>query len=371
MILSQYNNIMWIWQQKNWAEFSYRSNEILPVLEKTVKAVAPLVLLACELEQEKQLQFESQILFEETLATAKIEGEILDRESVRSSIANRLGLGKITQGSKNVSAFVDVLLEAIRFSNMPLTESQLLQWHSMMFYEKPLLHPLNIGCYRNDIMQVISGRFGKQTVHFQAPCDNRDCVEKEMQHFLHWLNQANESSFYIKAAIAKFYFVTIHPFDNGNGRLSRIVAERCLAQADATQIRLYSISQQIEKNKADYYQLLESCQKGSLDITEWIIWFLQQVTEAANVSQDKLAKVRLTTLFWDKHRDVSFNVRQKKLLQRLLETDDFKAGISRGKYKSLAHTTDISAARDLKDLFEKNILIVIGAGRSTKYLLNI
>jgi Fic family protein len=361
---------MWIWQQQNWAEFSYRSDEILPVLEKTVKAVSPLVLLARELEQEKQLQFESQILFEETLATAKIEGELLDRESVRSSIANRLGLGKITQGSKNVSAFVDVLLEAIRFSNTPLTEPQLLQWHAMMFYEKPLLYPMAIGCYRNDMMQVVSGRFGKQTVHFQAPCDNSSCVAKEMQQFFHWLNQPNLPSFYLKAAIAKLYFVTIHPFDDGNGRLSRIIAERCLAQADATQLRLYSISQQIEKNKADYYQLLESCQKGSLDITEWIIWFLQQVTNAANVSQDKLAKVRVATLFWDKYRDVSFNLRQKKLLQRLLETDDFKSGISRGKYKSLAHTTDISAARDLKDLLEKNILIVAGAGRSTRYLLN-
>jgi Fic family protein len=362
---------MWIWQQKNWPEFSYRSEEILPVLEETVKAVAPLALLAHELEQGKQLYFESQILFEETLATAKIEGEILDRESVRSSIANRLGIEKAIHGAKNVSAFVDVLLEAIRFSNQPLSEQQLLQWHAMMFYEKPLFYSMNIGSYRNEIMQVLSGRFGRQTVHFQAPCDNRSCVEKEMLRFLCWLNQQNQSSFYVKAAIAKFYFVTIHPFDDGNGRLSRIIAERCLAQADGTQLRLYSISQQIEKNKADYYQLLESCQKGSLDITEWIIWFLQQVTNAANVSQDKLVKIRVATLFWDKYRDVAFNVRQKKLLQRLLETDDFESGISRGKYKSLAHTTDISAARDLKDLVEKNILIVIGAGRSTKYLLHV
>ena len=361
---------MWIWQQKNWPEFSYRSDELLPVLEKTVKAVSPLVLLACELEQEKQLHFESQILFEETLATAKIEGEFLDRESVRSSIANRLGVGKITDESKNVSAFVDVLLEAIRFSNQPLSEPQLLQWHTMMFYEKPLLYSMAIGSYRNEIMQVVSGRFGRQIVHFQAPCENRSCVEKEMQQFLLWLNQQNLPSFYVKAAIAKFYFVTIHPFDDGNGRLSRIIAERCLAQADATQLRLYSISQQIEKNKADYYQLLESSQKGSLDITEWIIWFLQQVINAANASQDKLAKIRVATLFWDKYRDVAFNVRQKKLLQRLLETDDFESGISRGKYKSLAHTTDISAARDLKDLVGKNILIVVGAGRSTKYLLS-
>ncbi|NOQ35642.1 MAG: DUF4172 domain-containing protein [Methylococcaceae bacterium] len=360
---------MWIWQQQNWPEFSYNSDKILPALEKAVKAVSPLTILAQEVEQEKQLHFESQILLEETLATAKIEGEILDRESVRSSIANRLGVGEISRTSKSVTAFVDVLLEAVRFSNTGLSEQQLLQWHSMMFYEKPLLYSVNIGQYRDEIMQVVSGRFGKQSVHFQAPCDSRAGVQQEMQRFLHWLNHQEPPSSYIKAAIAKFYFVTIHPFDDGNGRLSRIIAERCLAQGEATQLRLYSISTQIEKNRNEYYQLLENCQKGTLDITEWIVWFLEQIADAANSSQEKLAKIRIATLFWDRYRNVSFNPRQKKLLQKLLETDDFKTGISRKKYKGLAHTTDITAARDLKDLLEKNILQTMGAGRSSKYLL--
>ena len=362
---------MWIWQYQKWPAFYYRSDEIVPVLEKTLKAVSPLILLAHELAQETQLHFESRVLFSETLATAKIEGELLDRESVRSSIAHRLGVGNITHTSKNVTAFVDILLEAVRFSNQPLTELQLLEWHRMMFADKPLIGSFHVGYYRNAVMQVISGRFGKQIVHFEAPCATRAAIQSEMRQFFQWLNQSNIRSFYIKAAIAKFYFVTLHPFDDGNGRLSRIIAERCLAQADATQLRLYSISHQIEKNKQAYYELLERCQKGSLDITDWIIWFLQQVTAAAHLSLDHLAKIRLTTLFWDKYRLIAFNTRQKKLLQRLLETDDFKDGISRGKYKGLAHTTDITAARDLKDLTEKGVLVMIGAGRSTRYLLQV
>ena len=360
---------MWIWQQQDWPQFRYDSNKILSSLEKTVKAVAPLSVLAQEINQDKQLDFESQILLEETLATAKIEGEILDRESVRSSIANRLGIGEIGRTSKAVSAFVDVLLEAVRFSATPLSEQQLLKWHGMMFYEKTLFWSVNIGQYRDESMQVISGRFGKQTVHFEAPCNHWDCVQQQMRDFFYWFNHQHYPSAYIKAAIAKFYFVTIHPFDDGNGRLSRIVAEYCLAQGEKMPLRLYSISKQIEANKNDYYQLLEDSQKGSLDITEWIIWFLQQIGDAATTSQNRLFKIRQATLFWDNHREYNFNVRQKKLLQRLLNTDDFEEGISRKKYKSLAHTTDITAARDLKDLVNKNVLITTGAGRATRYFL--
>lgn len=189
-----------------------------------------------------------------------------------------------------------------------------------------------------------------------------------MNQFLSWFNSDCDTSIYIKSAIAKFWFVTTHPFDDGNGRLSRVIAERCLASGNS--IRLYSISNEIEKNRNEYYALLEKCQRGaSLDLTEWIIWFLQQITSAAKSSMERLDKICLTTLFWDKNRAVSFNSRQNKLINRLLETDDFEDGISRGKYKSLAHTTDITAARDLKDLLDKNILVSIGEGRGRKYII--
>ncbi|MFW5426875.1 MAG: Fic family protein [Methylophagaceae bacterium] len=362
----------WIWQQTSWTNFTYQIEQILPKLEVLLRTIAPLELLASELEQDKQLNLESLVLLDEALATAKIEGEILDRESVRSSIAKRLGVGDVKRTSRSAEAFVDVLLESVRSYDKPLSNTLLFQWHNNMFYEKPILNTMLIGEYRDETMQIISGAFGRQKIHFEAPCDNEQCVAVEMANYLSWLNAEDKDiSAYIKAAIAKFWFVTIHPFDDGNGRLSRIIAERCLANAEGNGIRLYSISNEIEKNKNEYYALLEKCQRGtSLDLTEWITWFLQQITSAAKTSMKRLDKIRLTTLFWDKNRAVSFNIRQTKLIGRLLETDDFEQGISRSKYKNLAHTTDITAARDLKDLVDKNILMAVGEGRGRKYIIN-
>ena len=368
-------NKNWIWQNNNWPKFSFQAETIMPELENVVRAVTPLNILASELNQEKQLTLESLVLLEETLSTAKIEGEMLDRESVRSSIAKRLGVGQVKRTSRSAEAFVDVLLDSVRFYNKPLTNLLLQKWHSMMFYEKPLLNDMLIGEYRNATMQILSGRYGKQTLHYQAPCDNQDCVKAEMKPFIEWINSELKMSAYIKAAIAKFWFVTVHPFDDGNGRLSRIIAERVLAEGESNPIRLYSISYEIEKNRNEYYDLLEKMQStvsGStnIDLSEWIIWFLQQITAAAKSSMKRLEKIRFSTQFWDRNRLLSFNHRQTKLLSRLLETDDFEpAGISRGKYKSMTHTTDITAARDLKDLVVKGILIPVGAGRSRKYLL--
>lgn len=363
------NATMWIWENKSWPDFHYDLTKITPVLEETVRAVAPLVLLSNELDSTKQLELESHILLDEALSTAKIEGEILDRESVRSSIANRLGISKATRLSKSSQAFVDVLLESIRQASDTLTEQDLFKWHHMLFIEKPLLYTMIIGGYRNETMQVISGRFGKQTVHFQAPCQDRQSVAAEMQQFLNWLENGSCPSGYIKAAIAKFWFVTIHPFDDGNGRFSRLIAERCLAETENTNVRLYSLSTEIERNKIEYYALLEKYQSGGMDITEWIIWFLTQVKLAAISSMKRLDKIRLPTLFWGQHKGTKINDRQRKLIIRLLETNDFAEGVSRRKYKNLVKTSDPTAARDLKDLLDKSVLDVVGSGRSTRYIL--
>ena len=358
---------MWIWQQNNWPHFEYDAEAIMPALSDAISHVAPLMLLANELDQDKKLALESKSLLDEALSSAKIEGEILDRDSVRSSIANRLGIGKVGQMSRNSIAFIDVLLESVRSSPSVLIKQDLFKWHGMMFLDKPILNDLIIGDYRNTQMKVISGRYGKERVHFEAPCVDYQCVDDEMNVFLNWLQSDNIGSGYIKAAIAKFYFVTIHPFDDGNGRFSRMIAERCLADAENTNIRLYSLSTEMEKNKNEYYEVLERCQKGELDVTQWIVWFLEQVKHAAQNSMDKLNKIRNTTLFWDKHRNISMNDRQRKLVTRLLETEDFTDGISRKKYKNLVGATDITAARDLIDLSNKGILVSSGGGRSTKY----
>lgn len=366
----------WIWQIQAWPLFTFQADLVLPYLEQVMRVVSPLSLLASELDNNKQLTLESQVLLDEALASASIEGEILDRESVRSSIARHLGVGEIKRSSRSAEAFVDVLLDSIRSCHTPLSEPLLHQWHSMMFYEKPLLHDMIIGNYRNDTMQILSGYYGKHKVHYQAPCDNQMCVQQQMALFLQWINSEAQMPGVIKAAIAKFWFVTIHPYDDGNGRLSRIIAERVLAQSESTSLRLYSISSAIEKNRDAYYALLEKTQTTSshsaneIDLSEWVIWFLQCISDAANTSMKHLEKIRFSTRFWDEHRYTPLNTRQKKLVSRLLETDDFEPeGISRSKYKSMAHTTGITAARDLKDLVEKKILIPVGEGRGRKYCL--
>ncbi|VAW46920.1 Fic domain protein, PA0574 type [hydrothermal vent metagenome] len=360
---------MWIWEQKKWPNFEYDVMSIMPYLEQTVRVVSPLVTLARQLEQDKCLRLETQVLLDEVLSTAKIEGEILDRESVRSSIANRLGIGEVSCWSKSSQAFVDVLLESIRTSDQALTEPTLFKWHQMLFIEKPQLYDMRIGCYRNDSMQVVSGRYGKQRVHFETPCKSNECVKSEMASLFCYINEASNDSYYIKAAMAKFWFVTIHPFDDGNGRFSRIIAERLLAKSENTTARFYSLSTQIEKNRKEYYDILERTQKGSLELTEWIIWFLKQVQFAAESSLQKLEKIQLSTVFWDKYQQVSFNTRQRKILQKLLEEDGFLEGMTRKKYKKIVRASDATLARDLKDLVDKGVLIIKGSARATKYIL--
>ena len=376
-------NSQWIWQEINWPDFQYDAQTILPVLEQTVQSVSPLCVLAKSLSQDKQLQLESEVLLDEALASAKIEGEILNRESVRSSIANKLGLMKDKgkgknnpqkRASKSDEAYLDILLESIRSIEVPLTEKQLLKWHSMMFIDHSVLYDMIIGDYRNESMSVISGRFGKQTTHFIAPCEKslvKECVKKQMAAFFTWLNQRQEDkpteSGYVRAAIAKLWFVTIHPLDDGNGRFSRIIAEYCLAQTESLPLRLYSISSQIEANRNEYYEILEATQKGKLDITRWIIWFLQQVDSSAQTAMVLLNRINSSTQFWDQHRYTVFNSRQQKLIHRMLEEDAFSDGISRKKYKKLVHTSDITATRDLQDLVEKNVMLIKGAGRNVVY----
>ncbi len=374
-------NSQWIWQDNNWPDFQYNAQAVLPVLEQTVQSVSPLCALAKSLSQDKQLQLESEVLLDEALASAKIEGEILNRESVRSSIANKLGLRKDKgknnpqkRASKSDEAYLDILLESIRSIETSLTEKQLLKWHSMMFIDHPVLYDMIIGDYRNESMSVVSGRFGKQTTHFIAPCEKavvKECVKKQMTEFFTWLNQRKEDkpaeSGYVRAAIAKLWFVTIHPLDDGNGRFSRIIAEYCLAQTETLPLRLYSISSQIEANRNEYYEILEATQRGNLDITRWIIWFLQQVDLSAQTAMILLNRINSSTQFWDQHRHTVFNPRQQKLLQKMLEEGAFSDGISRKKYKKLVHTSDITATRDLQDLVEKNVMLIKGAGRNVVY----
>ncbi|MCL1051083.1 Fic family protein [Shewanella abyssi] len=365
---------MWIWQLKDWPNFTYDKATVIPKLESCIQAVSPLKQLSQLLSLEQRLDWEAAILLDETLASAKIEGELYDRDSVRSSIVNKLGIGKGNKFNQQSDAMVELLLSAIRTTEQQVNHGIIKHWHQMLFPVAPIITPMTIGDYRDDTMQIISGRYGKQQVHFEAPGAANSEVEQEMDLFFNWLNTSSNESTFIRAAIAKFWFVTIHPFDDGNGRLSRIIAERCLAEAEHTNLRLFSLSSAFENHRNEYYQLLESHQHiasttNNLDLTAWIVWFLSMVEIAAIDAKKEFERVMQTTRFWQKNQLTVFNTRQRKVVTKLLETIDFSDGISRKKYKAITKTTDATAARDIGDLVEKGILIPIGEGRSRRYLI--
>jgi Fic family protein len=358
---------MWIWESKNWPEFTYDHEAVIPILEKCIQAVSPLKQLSQMLTVEQRLDWEAAVLLDETLSSAKIEGELFDRDSVRSSIVNKLGISKATKYNQESDSMVELLLRSIRFVDTKLNHEIIKTWHHLLFPIQPLITPMLIGEYRLDKMQILSGRYGKQQIHYLAPGESQKEVTSEMSLFFKWLNTSYDGSGYIRAAIAKFWFVTIHPFDDGNGRLSRIIAERCLAEAESTDLRLFSLSSVFEANRSDYYQQLENQQRGNVDLTNWIIWFLSKVEEAALNAKSEFERVIKTTFFWQQHQSSHFNIRQLKLVTRMLETKDFSEGISRRKYKALTKTSDATAVRDLADLVNKKVLMPSGGGRSHRY----
>jgi Fic family protein len=362
-------NKPWIWLNPNWPNFTFDEKALMPALESCIQAVAPLKQLCTVLTQDQQLDWEAAILLDETLSSAKIEGEFFDRDSVRSSIANKLGIGAKQKFDKYSDGAVELLLRSIRATDKSINHNVIKSWHQLLFPELPLITPMTIGDYRDEEMQILSGRYGKQTIHYVAPGTDRTAVTSQMTQFFDWLNSPVEGSAYIRAAVAKFWFVTIHPFDDGNGRLSRVVAERCLAEAEKTNLRLYSLSTVLEQHRNEYYQHLENHQCGSLDLTDWIKWFLNCVEQAAINARSEFERVIQRTRFWQTHQQTTFNPRQRKLLQRMLETADFTDGIRRKKYKSMSKAADATAVRDLTDLVEKSILQPKGEGRARRYQL--
>jgi len=360
---------MWIWEDKNWPNFIYDEAVITPTLEKCIQAASPLQQLSKMLTLEQRLDWEAAVLLDETLSSAKIEGELFDRDSVRSSIVNKLGISKGNKYHQQSDSMVELLLRAIRFIDKQISHETVKSWHQLLFPTQPLITPMKIGEYRNDKMQILSGRYGKQQIHYQAPGLNLKQVNHEMDLFMNWLNSPYEGSAYIRAAIAKFWFVTIHPFDDGNGRLSRVIAERCLAEAEQTDLRLFSLSSVFEADRNEYYQQLENQQRGEIDLTQWIVWFLSKVEEAAHNAKTEFERVIQTTYFWQRHQSTQLNERQLKLVKRLLETNDFTKGLSRRKYKAIAKTSDATAVRDLSDLVDKKILETSGGGRSHRYFV--
>jgi len=311
-------------------------------------------------------------LTQDVVKTSEIEGDLLDNEQVRSSLAQRLGfeIAGLKPADRHVDGVVEMMLDAAMNYHAPLTAERLFLWHRLLFPTGGSgLRRIRVGQWRDDCfgpMQVVSGALGKERVHYQAPAADR--LNGEIAAFLDWFNRPNDTDWVMKAALAHLWFVTIHPFDDGNGRIARAIADLALARSEQSSQRFYSMSAQIRLERRDYYNILEFTQKGSLDITGWLRWFLGCMGRSIDAAQASLAGVLGRTAFWESTQGVSLNERQRKVLGLLLE--DFKGKLTSSKWASLTKCSQDTALRDILALVEQRILAKCDAGgRSTSYEL--
>ncbi|MBD8488495.1 Fic family protein [Echinicola sp. CAU 1574] len=360
-----------IHQKDNWPEFTWNGNDFLDLLSEARnlqgRLIGKMETLGFDLRNEALLD----TLTLDVIKSSEIEGEFLNPDQVRSSIARRLGMevARAVDADRSVEGVVEMMLDATQRCFDPLTVDRLFDWHAALFPTgRSGMYKINLADWRKDTtgpMQVVSGAMGKEKVHFQAPDFN--LVEKEMTRFLNWFNNS-KIDLVIKAAIAHLWFVTIHPFEDGNGRITRALTDMLLAQADKSNQRFYSMSAQIRLERKQYYEILEKTQKGNLDITDWIVWFLNCLINALRSTDLILSKVLFKADFWRKHIDTAINDRQRKLLNRLV--DGFDGKLTSSKWAKIAKCSKDSAVRDINDLIGKGILQKEAAGgRSTNYEL--
>jgi Fic family protein len=312
-------------------------------------------------------------LTEDVLKSSEIEGEILDRGQVRSSIARRLGIdvGALPPADRNVEGVVEMMLDATQNFKSELTEERSFGWHASLFPTgRSGMRKIVVGAWRDEKsgpMRVVSGAFGREKVHYEAPAAGR--LGAEMKSFLEWFNAEDNADPVIKAALAHLWFVTIHPFDDGNGRIARAIADMCLARSEDSSQRFYSMSAQIRLERKAYYDMLEATQKGDLDITPWLEWFLGCLDRAFDGAEKTLAAVFQKANFWNKHAAAKINQRQRDILNRLL--DGFEGKLTSSKWALIEKCSADTALRDIHDLVDQGILAKDeGGGRSTSYSLN-
>jgi Fic family protein len=313
-----------------------------------------------------------QTLTDDVLKSSEIEGEKLDADQVRSSVARRLGMdiGGLKPADRHVEGVVEMMLDATQRYRDPLTRDRLFGWHASLFPTgRSGMHPIAVGAWRTDStapMQVVSGPVGRERVHFEAPAAAR--LDEEMQRFLDWFNGDAALEPVLKAALAHLWFVTIHPFDDGNGRIARAIADMALARSEASAQRFYSMSAQIRVERADYYRILEQTQSGTLDITPWMEWFLACLTRAIEGAQAALSGVIARSRHWEQLRDVPMNDRQRLVVGRLIE--GFEGKLTTSKWAALTKSSQDTALRDIQQLVERGVLVRNQAGgRSTSYSL--
>jgi Fic family protein len=332
----------YIWENKNWANFQWSSDRLLPFLGKARQTQGKILTRVGALGVPLTDQAQAEILTEEAMQTSAIEGEFLNRDSVRSSVARHLGLSQagLPKAERHVDGLVEVLLDATREYDKPLTVKRLQSWHAALFPTGPV-----------------------------------EKIDQEMKGFLDWWAKSNgKMEGFLRAAIAHFWFVTIHPFDDGNGRIARVLTDMALAQDEKLQMRFYSLSSQIMEDRGDYYDVLEKCSKGKSDITAWLEWFLGCSVRAMQKSETTIGNVLAKADFWQKYGQLTMNERQRKVVNKLLDlgAGEFQGGLTTRKYVSLTKTSRATAFREIFDLVDKKVLRQNpeSKGRNVSYDLN-
>jgi Fic family protein len=364
----------YIHERPDWPAFNWDrgrlADRLASVRHRQGRLIGRMEGLGFQLREEAVLR----TLTEEVIKSSEIEGERLDKEQVRSSIARWLGMdiAGLIPADRHVEGIVEMMIDATQNFAAPLNADRLFAWHAALFPTgRSGMSRITVGAWRTEAagpMQVVSGPIGREHVHFQAPSAAR--IDDEMSGFIDWFeSSADPADPVLKAAAAHLWFVTIHPFEDGNGRIARAIADLALARSERTAQRFYSMSAQIRIERSAYYATLEKTQKGSLDITEWLDWFLGCLDRAFDGAETILASVLQKARFWDARSGESFNERQRILINRLF--DGFEGKLTSSKWAKIAKCSQDTALRDIDDLLRRNVLVKdAGGGRSTSYSLN-
>lgn len=359
---------MYIYKDPQWPKFFWNVKVVLGNLAEIKRSQGYLLGKMDQLGFD--LRSELKILTDTVIKSSEIEGISLNLDQVRSSVARKLGIEMeiSVPSDRYVDGAVDIILDAINNYEKEITSERLFSWHHALFstgYSG--LYKIDVGQFRSDsngLMQVVSGRIGHEKIHYEAP--SAALLHNEFSKFLDYANNSADDDL-IKAAVVHLWFLILHPFDDGNGRIARALTEIFLKRSDQSQFRFYSMAAQIMKCRRQYYEILEATQKGSLDITNWLVWFLDNIQAAILSSIELTQNTEKIAAFWLKNSEISFNDRQRKIISMLL--NDFRGNLTSGKWAKICKCSQDTASRDINDMIEKNILEKSGQGRSTHYLL--
>ncbi len=360
---------MFIHERENWTDFRWDANRLIDVLSQVNRETGFLAGRLSTIGFDAQLSTAAETIASDIVASSAIEGIILDSAEVRSSVARKLGIKVADEKAPThyVDGIVEMMLDATTNYLEPLSEKRLFSWHGALFPTgRSGLSEINVGAYRTEPMQVVSGMFGREKVHYRAP--EAEKVPAEMKTFIDWFNDKDVKPSYIKSAVAHFWFVSIHPFDDGNGRIARAISDMILAQAESNGQRFYSVSYEINKEKSAYYDVLERTQHGEGDLTEWLAWYLKCIGNAVMESYTMLSVVLRKSIFWHLHSQIPMSEREKNVLNAYLDGYDAKLTIKN--YAKLCKISTDTAARDIHDLEDKGVLRVAqGRVRDASYSL--